>query len=144
MNKIEVEDGLRIRFPGREDLFCEGVEVGLIIGLLASLTPEFDRLIESSTVEQAAALAVKFGYRICALVPTANAKVRVTFTNRPKRPQLRIVRFASTSHPVRSGSWRLSEGHTDVGHIYNGGQASLAKAADSSIAVNGTVPLRWA
>ncbi len=55
MRFIHVEDGLRLRFPGRDAAFNEGVEIGILAVNLASGRGEFTLQLSSGTLEQARA-----------------------------------------------------------------------------------------
>lgn len=91
MRSIELEQGLKVRFPGQDASFADGVEIGVLATLMNLKRPEFDREIASGNVEQARALGRKFGYHLADLDPVAADRVRVTFRARSLAPKLRLV-----------------------------------------------------
>lgn len=90
MRDIYLDDGLRVRFPGRDDSFLEGVEVGMIAVLMGCRETEFSRLVSPASVDQVGALATKMGYRL--MLDDEGDLVRVTLSNRVARPKLRLVK----------------------------------------------------
>lgn len=93
MRRIHVEDSLSLRFPGRDDSFTEGVEVGLILAQMASGRREFTGRVASRTVEQARALAERMGYRVH-VVRDDEDVAEVMFLTGARRPSLRLVHGA--------------------------------------------------
>lgn len=91
MNDIAVEDGLTVRFPEREPDFIEGVEIGLLLALLASGQSDVMQTIRTSSLEQAQALAAQFGYRCIASRQDSSNRITVHVTNRRFRPRLVAV-----------------------------------------------------
>jgi hypothetical protein len=93
MRHIHIADGLRLRFPGQNEIFDLGVEIGVLAALMDQGPREFSRWISSENVEQARALAESLGYR---LVPgsTDDAWTEVTLRSGRARPQLRVVQSA--------------------------------------------------
>ncbi len=89
--RIEIEEGLSVRFPQRDMSFVEGVQIGVLAAQMASRPVEFTRTVAASTLPQARAVAEKFGYRIAGSVDAGRERVEVTFTSRRQRPQLRLV-----------------------------------------------------
>ena len=89
MRGIIIEDGLTLRFPGRDAGFAEGVEIGMLATLMALGQEEIRRPVALGTLAQARALARGFGYR---LVETGRgegeARIRLP---RRARPALRLV-----------------------------------------------------
>src|SRR5215217_8721879 len=61
-SKIEIVEGLRISFPGREKEFSFGVEIGVISHLMANGEPNFRRWISRESLDQVKALASALGY----------------------------------------------------------------------------------
>ena len=61
-SKIEIVEGLRISFPGREKEFSFGVEIGVISHLMANGEPNFRRWISRESLDQVKALATALGY----------------------------------------------------------------------------------
>lgn len=90
MRSIHVEGGLRLRFPGRDGSFDEGVEIGLLAAGLASGRGEFTLKFGSSTLEQARSLATGMGYRVH-VVRAEAGEVEVTFLTGRRRPKLTLI-----------------------------------------------------
>ena len=90
MRFIHVEDGLRLRFPGRDAAFNEGVEIGVLAVNLASGRGEFTLQLSSGTLEQARALAAQMGYRVH-VVRSDEAWAGVTFLTGRRRPKLTLI-----------------------------------------------------
>jgi hypothetical protein len=63
MRHIHLDDGLRLRFPGRSEDFDQGVEIGMIAVLMDQGSPEFSRWIARSNLSQVEAIAKQMGYR---------------------------------------------------------------------------------
>jgi hypothetical protein len=90
MRQIQVEDGLRVRFPGRDDAFDEGVEIGLLLASMASGRPRIAARISEATLDQARDLGVLMGYRI--VVEQTEAKfLEITCCSGRSRPALALV-----------------------------------------------------
>ena len=64
MRHIHLDDGLRLRFPGRSEDFDQGVEIGMIAVLMDQGLAEFSRWIAKSNLSQVQAIAKQMGYRI--------------------------------------------------------------------------------
>jgi hypothetical protein len=64
MRHIHLDDGLRLRFPGRSEDFDQGVEIGMIAVLMDQGLTEFARWISRSNLSQVEAIARQMGYRI--------------------------------------------------------------------------------
>ncbi|MFY9293865.1 MAG: hypothetical protein WAP03_24695 [Methylorubrum rhodinum] len=94
MRTIHVEEGLRLRFPGRDASFHEGVEIGILAVNLASGRSEFTLRFSSSTLEQARALASQLGYRTHVVADDATW-AEVTFLTGQRRPRLALVHSRS-------------------------------------------------
>ena len=90
MRKILIEDGLAVRFPGRDQEFANGVEIGMLATLMAFGIARFSRTIASENVEQARMLGQKLGYEIEAAQSHAVGMVRLTMW-RSSRAHLRVV-----------------------------------------------------
>ena len=90
MRQIQVEDGLRVRFPGRDEAFDEGVEIGLLLASMATGRPRIPARISEATLDQARDLGTMMGYRI--VVEQAEAKfVEITCCSGSSRPTLSVV-----------------------------------------------------
>ena len=90
MRHIHVEDGLRLRFPGREEAFNEGIEVGLALASMAAGRREFTLHIASTTLDQARALASKMGYRVH-VIQQDETSAEVMFLTGSREPKLKLV-----------------------------------------------------
>lgn len=90
MRHIEVEDGLRLRFPGRDEEFNEGVEIGLLVARLARGDQAFSCQISTANVDQARAVAQQLGYRIC-VTNESQGLSEVQVAVRSRRPPLTLV-----------------------------------------------------
>lgn len=90
MRRIEIEDGLTVRFPGREGEFADGVEIGVLAALMGMGVPVIARAVALSNIEQARALAEKLGYRLV-VRPACGETVRVELRRLGVRPQLKVV-----------------------------------------------------
>jgi hypothetical protein len=90
MRQIEIEDGLRLRFPHRDAAFAEGVEIGVLAVRLAAGPREVTSRISPASLEQARDLAQGLGYRA---LKTAEGGdwIDVSFTPVHARPRLRLV-----------------------------------------------------
>lgn len=95
MRHIYLDDGLRLRFPGRSEDFDQGVEIGMVAVLMGEEIPEFSRWISRENLNQVEALARQLGYRI---VQGEGGKewIEVTFRHRriKPKPNLRLVHSA--------------------------------------------------
>jgi hypothetical protein len=93
MSDIEVEPGLIVRFPRREPVFSEGVEIGLLLADLASERAEIVRLLSPGTIGQARAIAERFGYRcLVGEGGEAGERVELRCLKRGLKPRLSVVR----------------------------------------------------
>ena len=90
MRHIHVVSGLRLRFAGREEIFNEGVEIGLLAAQLASGIAEFTMTLAESTLDQARVLATNMGYRLHVTMMNEGA-VEVMFLTGSRRPKLQLV-----------------------------------------------------
>lgn len=90
MRHIHVEEGLRLRFPGRDEAFNEGVEIGLLVGHMASGRTEFTLRLASTTLEQARSVAASLNYRVH-VVHEHEGSVEVMFLTGRRRPKLMLV-----------------------------------------------------
>ncbi|HVL71045.1 MAG TPA: hypothetical protein VM434_04080 [Beijerinckiaceae bacterium] len=90
MRKIEIGEGLRIRFPERGSEFDEGVEIGMVAALIEADLREFRRTVASATVPVARALAAQLGYRVTEGGRDGD-RCELVFRSARVRPQLRLV-----------------------------------------------------
>jgi hypothetical protein len=117
MRQIHVEDGLCLRFPGRDEEFNEGVEIGIIAVLMGAGESAFARHLSTGNIDQARSLAEKMGYHLltgrCDGLSTL-----VTFRAGPARPKLALVhsRVDHESTAVAYPRWRSASSRgTKVG-----------------------------
>ena len=93
MRHIHLADGLRLRFPGRDENFNQGVEIGMLAALMETGTREFSRWIATANLEQVRALAKQLGYHVVA--GSGNEEwTELLFRSGAARPQLRLVHSA--------------------------------------------------
>ena len=94
MRHIHLDEGLKLRFPGRSEEFDQGVEIGMIAALMQSQLREFSRWISAPNLDQVRALAERLGYR---LVEGSSDEEwsQVTCRFGQARPQFRLVHSAS-------------------------------------------------
>lgn len=90
MRHIHVEDGLRLRFPGRDEAFNEGIEVGLALANMAAGRREFTLYLANTTLDQARALASQMGYRVH-VVQEEGTWAEVMFLTGSRQPKLKLV-----------------------------------------------------
>ena len=64
MRHIHLDDGLRLRFPGRSEDFDQGVEIGMIAVLMDQASPSSRAGSRAPTLSQVQAIAKQMGYRI--------------------------------------------------------------------------------
>jgi hypothetical protein len=64
MRHIHLDDGLRLRFPGRSEDFDQGVEIGMVAVLMDQGMTEFSRWISRTNLSQIEAISRQMGYRI--------------------------------------------------------------------------------
>ena len=90
MRKIEIDEGLRLRFPGRDAEFHDGVEIGTVAALMAVVGGDFRRVVSVDNVEQVRALAEKLGYHLTIPSPEGES-LEVSFSTEKPRPKLSLV-----------------------------------------------------
>ena len=89
VRKIEIDEGLRLRFPGRDAEFHDGVEIGTVAALMAVVGGDFRRVVAADNVEQVRALAEKLGYHLT--IPSREGESReVSFSTATPRPKLSL------------------------------------------------------
>jgi hypothetical protein len=93
MRHIHLTDGLRLRFPGRNEEFDQGVEIGMLAVLMDLGTREFSRWISSENLDQARALAKQLGYHVVE-GPSDTQWTELVFRSGSARPQLRLIHSA--------------------------------------------------
>lgn len=90
MKKIEVVEGLRVRFLGRSPEFDEGIEVGLILARMAGGERLIEARVSSDVVEQLTSLSRHLCYRVSKR-DTSGGAVEVVLESTATRPKLRLV-----------------------------------------------------
>jgi hypothetical protein len=90
VRRIQVEQGLSLRFPGRDEEFNEGVEIGILAVLMSSGQRSFTHWIASANVSQARAVAGKMGYRL-SVGPSDGELTEVILRTGRARPALTLV-----------------------------------------------------
>ena len=90
MRRIHVEEGLRLRFPNRDEGFNEGVEIGILAVLLSYGQRGFTHYMSRGAVEQAREMAQKMGYRLTEGVE-AGELVEVILRGSRERPKLTLI-----------------------------------------------------
>lgn len=90
MRRIEIVEGLSIRFPNRSGDFVEGVEIGLLAAALATHPARHAVDLTPGTVSQAQAFARSLGYRVVT-APERDGLVAFTCLREDVRPSLRVV-----------------------------------------------------
>ena len=96
MRHIQVEDGLRLKFPGRDETFNEGVEIGLLLAQMASGRSEITARFAAATLDQARILAKRMGYRVH-VVREDGVGAEVMFLTGSRRPKLTLVHAMSAA-----------------------------------------------
>lgn len=91
MRRIEIADGLSIRFPNRSEEFIEGVEIGLLAAALATKPARHAADLTPRSVTQAEAFARSLGYRVVRGPETAEGLVALTCLREDVKPSFRIV-----------------------------------------------------
>lgn len=92
MRKVNIENDLRIGFPGRDAGFHDGVEMGMLATLMALGLTEFTRSISDENIEQARVLGQHLGYHLNQVKAQGCEKpAQLTFRDRRQRPKLRVV-----------------------------------------------------
>jgi hypothetical protein len=93
MRHIHLTEGLRIRFPGRDEEFDQGVEIGILAVLMDAGHREFSRRISTANMGQARALASQLGYVVLAGA-SEGATTELLFRIATARPVLKVVHSA--------------------------------------------------
>ncbi|MET0528647.1 hypothetical protein [Microvirga sp. P5_D2] len=95
MRHIHLDEGLRLRFPGRSEDFDQGVEIGMLAVLMDQETPEFTRWIFKVNLSQVEAIARQMGYRV---IENGGDEEWIDLTFRhhsvKSKPNLRLVHSA--------------------------------------------------
>ncbi|MDB5545254.1 MAG: hypothetical protein JWO64_2403 [Hyphomicrobiales bacterium] len=90
MRFIELDEGLRLRFPGQSEDFSAGFEMGALAAFLSFGLRECTRAISTDDLDQARDIAESLHYR---MIPGARHDdgVTVRFVQGGARPALRLV-----------------------------------------------------
>ena len=99
MRRIHVEDGLSLRFPGRDEEFNEGVEIGVLAALMSSGQRGFTHWVSSANVEQARSIARQMGYRLTEGMADGTLTQVILRTGRV-RPTLTLVHSRSDAGQI--------------------------------------------
>lgn len=91
MRKIEIVDGVRVRFPHANAEFDLGLEVGAISVLMAQGLPLIQKELSLAASEHLRPLAEKFRYTLVATPGADDDMVSVSLIQW-SRPLLRLVR----------------------------------------------------
>jgi len=92
MRQIHVDEDIRIRFPQRGTDFDDGVEVGILVLMMAKGDTVITRSVSPECFQQLKALAPQLSYRVTGeLESDDNDIVRVTLTSSRLRPKLKVV-----------------------------------------------------
>ena len=95
MRHIHLDDGLRLRFPGRSEDFDQGVEIGMIAVLMDQGLSEFSRWIARSNLSQVEAIAKQMSYRIEEVGGDEEwADVTFLYGTAKAKPKLKLVHSA--------------------------------------------------
>ena len=101
VRRIHVEEGLSLRFPGRDEEFNEGVEIGILAVLMSSGQRGFTHWVSSATVSQARGIAEKMGYHLCEGASDGELTEVILRTGRA-RPTLTLVHSAARAGQNRA------------------------------------------
>jgi hypothetical protein len=93
MRHIHLDEGLRLRFPGRTEEFDQGVEIGMLAVLMDQGVREFTRSISLANADQARAIARQLGYHVVEGAGDAEW-VSLTFRHGSAKPALTLVHSA--------------------------------------------------
>ena len=90
MRSIYVEDGLRVSFPGRDEEFDQGVEMGIAVALMAA-GQDFTIWISADNIEQASELAARMNFHTVPLGACGETR-QVAFRRGLRQPiHLKVV-----------------------------------------------------
>jgi len=84
MRSIYVEDGLRVSFPGRNEEFDQGVEMGIAVALMAA-GQNFTIWFSADNIEQANELAARMNFHTVPLGACGETR-QVAFRRGLRRP----------------------------------------------------------
>jgi hypothetical protein len=90
VREIHLDEGCRMRFPGRSMDFRDGVEIGILAALMDTRAPKIARWIAAENVDQAQALAERLGYRVT-VRDGEDGWSHLTLEHGARRPVLRLV-----------------------------------------------------
>lgn len=90
MRKIEVEPGLRLRFPDRGAEFDDGLEIGMVVARMGSAYPQILTVISRTALADLEGLARVMSYRVH-VVAADQDKVTVEVERTSKPPRMRVI-----------------------------------------------------
>ncbi|MBZ6076243.1 hypothetical protein [Microvirga puerhi] len=93
MRHIHLDNGLRLRFPGRGEEFDQGVEIGMLAVMMDSQIREFRRRIATTNLGQVRAIATQMGYHVITDQEDGEF-IDLIFRYGSARPQLKLVHSA--------------------------------------------------
>lgn len=126
MRQIEIEEGLRVRFPGRGEEFDQGVEIGIAAVLMTAIGGEFSRNVAPESVTQLRSLAERLGYHLV-LTPAGDGLTEVLFKTGRSRPKLALV------HSVSAPAASLEPGQRWTGRSAHGSAPTLVRRIDEAV-----------
>ncbi|QFU15901.1 hypothetical protein [Microvirga thermotolerans] len=94
MRHIHLDNGLRLRFPGRCAEFDQGVEIGMLAVLMDSRLTEFSRRVGRDNLDQVRAVARQMGYHVLETGEPDGEFVELIFRHGSTRPSLKVVHSA--------------------------------------------------
>jgi hypothetical protein len=99
MRSIYVEEGLRVSFPGRDEEFDEGVEMGIAVALMAA-GQNFTVWLSADNIEQANELATRMDFHTVPLGACGETR-QVAFRRGLRRPiHLKLVAATNERRPT--------------------------------------------
>ena len=90
MQRIHLDEGVTLRFPGRDEEFAAGVEAGILAVHMDQQQPVITRWIADSNVVQLRVLADSLGYVLVVGAKDQDMSF-ITLRRRGQRPRLSLV-----------------------------------------------------
>lgn len=125
MRQIEIEEGLRVRFPARGEEFDQGVEIGIAAVLMTAIGGEFSRTASTESVPQLRSLAERLGYHL-ELSPAGDGLTAILFKTGRSRPKLALVHSA----PATAG---LAVAPRETGRSAHRSAPTLVRRIDEAV-----------
>lgn len=95
MRHIQIDVGLRLRFPDRSPEFDEGVEIGVLAALMSLSAGAFSHRVSTGSLDQVRRLAPKLGYHL--VIEASDGEWSdVSFQTGPERPRLTLAHSRPT------------------------------------------------